>query len=62
MTQIPACYRNKLELWEDGKQNAHLPGDTQGAVEGMAASVAQETCKCCVGALAVAGEQKAKVF
>lgn len=28
MTQIPACYRNKLELWEDGKQNAHLPGDT----------------------------------
>lgn len=29
MIQIPACYRNKLELWEDGKQNAHLPGNTQ---------------------------------
>lgn len=42
MIQIPACYRNKLELWKDGKQNAHLPGDTQ-TVEGMAmaASVAQ---------------------
>lgn len=63
VTQIPAYYRNKLELWEDGKQNVHLPSNRRSCGWALTGndprhghgclSSSGETCKCSVVALSL---------